>query len=158
MPKLLKLISAILLCEGAGILGSVFTFPAISSWYIYLNKPPFNPPNYLFGPVWTILYFLMGLTLYLLWTKKKTDKGIRNNAYVAFFVQLILNVIWSLVFFGLHNLLAGFLIIIILWIAILETIRRINLVDKTAANLLYPYLAWVSFATILNLSIVLLNP
>lgn len=156
--KILKLIISILLCEGAGILGSLFTFPAITLWYIYLNKPIFSPPNYLFGPVWTFLYFLMGVTLYLIWTKKKPSKIEQRNAYVAFFVQLILNVIWSVVFFGFHSPLGGLLIIVILWIAILETIRRVYLVDKLAANLLYPYLAWVSFASVLNLSIVILNP
>jgi len=158
MNKMIKLIISVLLCEGAGLLGSIFTAPAILSWYIYLNKPIFSPPNYLFAPVWTFLYFLMGVTLYLIWTKKKSDKDIRNNAYVAFFLQLILNVIWSVVFFGFRSPLGGLLIIIVLWIAILETIRRVYLVDKLAANLLYPYLMWVSFASVLNLSIVLLNP
>lgn len=156
MPNIFKLVASIIICEGAGIMGAVFTQPSVNLWYYYLKKPAFSPPNSVFFPVWTLLYLLMGITLYRIWTKKNA-KNLKNKAYVAFFVQLALNAIWSLIFFGLRSPLSGFFIIIILWVAILETIKRIYPLDKVAAQLLYPYLAWVSFATYLNLSIVLLN-
>lgn len=150
MNKIIRLILCIAVCEGAGILGSIFTFSAIPTWYVTLTKPPFSPPNYVFGPVWTTLYLLMGISLFLVWGKKKSD-------LTWFWVQLGLNVFWSIVFFGMKSPGLAFLVILLLWGSIFMTIKSFMKVNKSAAYLLYPYLAWVSFATILNLSIALLN-
>ena len=158
MPKLIKLVLSIAICEGAGIIGSVATFPAIPTWYAYLNKPPFSPPNFIFAPVWTILYLLMGISLFLIWQNtSKTLKKAKDESIQVFAAQLLLNVMWSIAFFGFHSPLAGLIIIIIMWILILETIRKFSKINKTAGFLLYPYLAWVSFASILNFSVWILN-
>lgn len=157
MKNLYKFIIAILICEGAGLIGSVFTMSSIPTWYATLNKPVFSPPNWIFAPVWTTLYFLMGVSLYLVWAKKIDKKALKIKAYQVFFAQLILNVLWSLVFFGMKSPFAGLVVIIILWLLIIETIRRFAKIDKTASVLQYPYLIWVTFATILNFSIWVLN-
>ena len=149
-----KLLASIILCLGVGSLGSFFTVSEIASWYATLQKPFFSPPNYLFGPVWTILYILMGISLYLVWVAKKKGK---EKAMQLFLIQLALNFFWSIIFFGLHSPEVAFVEIIAMWIFIYLTIKAFSGISKTAAYLLYPYLAWVSFATILNLSIVLLN-
>ncbi len=145
-----KFLLSIGLCLGAGILGSFFTFSAIPTWYATLNKPVFSPPNWVFGPVWTILYLLMGISLYLVWTKKKVP--------TVFWIQLVLNALWSIIFFGMRNPLLAMLDILALWVSIFLTIKAFSKINKLASNLLYPYLSWVTFATILNLSLVLLNP
>lgn len=150
MNKFLRLLLAVVLCEGAGLVGSIFTFSSVNSWYITLNKPFFNPPAWIFGPVWTILYLMMGISLYLAWNTKKISLK-------WFWIQLILNSLWSILFFGLRNPPLAFLEIILLWIAILLTIKSFWKYNKMASYLLFPYLFWVSFASILNLSIVLLN-
>ncbi len=157
MPKnIFKLIISIAMCEAVGIAGSVFTFSSVTTWYPLLNKPNFNPPNWIFGPVWTILYALMGMSLFLVWKKElKSNKA--KHALQIFFIQLALNFSWSFVFFGLQNPLSAFVVIIFLWISIVYTIMLFKKISKTAALLLYPYIAWVSFAVLLNLSIVLLN-
>lgn len=150
MNKFVKLVLFILLCESAGVIGSFFTFQTVSIWYPTLIKPFFNPPSFIFGPVWTILYLLMGISLSLVWGKKKTNLK-------WFWKQLFLNVLWSIAFFGLKNPILGLLVILLLAVSIILTIKAFSRVNKTAAYLLYPYIAWVSFATILNLSIVALN-
>ena len=125
-------------------------------WYATLNKPPFNPPNWIFGPVWSVLYLLMGISLYLILIQK--DKSIEQRIGVMLFAtQLLLNTLWSLIFFGLRNPALAFGEIIILWIFIFLTIIYFNKVNKIASFLLIPYLAWVSFAAILNLWIMILN-
>ncbi len=150
-----KFILAILLCEGAGIIGSIFTVSAIPTWYATLNKPSFSPPNWLFGPVWTILYLLMGISLYLIWKSKPSLlKGFTEK---LFYTQLLLNAAWSVIFFGMQQPLVAFLEIILMWIMIALTIMSAKKLNKTAAYLLIPYLLWVSFATLLNGAIVLLN-
>jgi translocator protein len=149
-----KLVVSIVLPLAVGGLSSIFTISAISTWYAALNKPFFNPPNWLFGPAWTILYFLMGISFYLLWNAKKKGK---EKAIQLFLIQLALNFFWSIIFFGWHSPQAALLEIVALWIFIFLTIRQSLSISKTAAYLLYPYLAWVSFASILNLFIVLLN-
>ena len=155
MPiKVPQLILSIGLCLGAGVLGSVFTTFAIPTWYAALNKPVFAPPNWVFAPVWTTLYVLMGISLYLVWTYKGKT---RQNAINIFFVQLGLNVLWSIIFFGFKNPALALVNIVALWIAIFLTIKSFYKVNGLAGNLLLPYLVWVSFASILNLSIVLLN-
>lgn len=139
----------------AGFLGSYFTAPFIPTWYSTLNKPFFNPPNFIFAPVWTTLYILMGISLYLvIVSKSKKDKIL---SYKYFFTQLILNTLWSIIFFGMQNPTLAFVEIIILWIFIYKTICEFKKINTTASYLLYPYLAWVSFASLLNLAIVVLN-
>lgn len=149
-----KFIVSIALPFATGAIGSYFTIPAIDSWYSTLNKPTFNPPNWVFGPAWTILYILMGLSFYQILVSKKKNK----DAAVKFFlIQILLNASWSIVFFGLRNPLLAGINIIALWIAIFLTIRAFSTISKTAASLLYPYLVWVSYAAILNISIIFLN-
>lgn len=145
-----KLISAVLICEGVGVLGAVVTIPSVNSWYQTLNKPSFSPPNFLFGPVWTALYLLMGVSLYLVWTKKKDIR--------LFWIQLGLNLLWSFLFFGLHSPILGLLDIMVLFVIIILTIKKFYDLSHFAGLLLFPYLIWVSFAILLNLSLVLLNP
>lgn len=158
MPKnLVKLILSIGLCLGAGILGSFFTISAIPNWYVTLNKPSFSPPNYLFAPVWTILYILMGISLYLVWKKKNPSTSLRTGVPAVFWIQLILNASWSIIFFGMRNPALALVDIIVLWIVILLTIKSFYKINKFAGQLLFPYLVWVSFASILNLAIILLN-
>lgn len=150
IKNLTKLILSIAICEGAGLIGSVFTFSAIPNWYITLNKPTFSPPNFLFGPVWTTLYFLMGISLYLIWEKK--------NSLKLFWIHLFFNASWSIAFFGLRNPLLGLINILILWILIIMVLYKFWKINKTAGLLLLPYLVWVSFATYLNYSIWIINP
>lgn len=150
MPKdLPKFIFAIGICLGVGFLGSFFTVSSIPTWYVFLNKPFFSPPNWIFAPVWTILYILMGISLYLIWQKKRVPN--------VFWIQLILNAVWSIIFFGMKNPAFAMVDILVLWISIFLTIKTFNKINKLAGKLLIPYIAWVSFASILNLSIVLLN-
>lgn len=136
-----------------GFLGSYFTISSIPTWYATLNKPFFSPPNFLFAPVWTALYILMGISLYLVLISKKN----KDLAVKVFLIQLFLNFLWSFIFFGLQNPLIAFLEIVALWVSILFTIKFFYPISKTSAYLLIPYILWVSFALILNLAIVLLN-
>lgn len=149
-----KIIASVLLCLSVGGLSSFFTASEITGWYSTLNKPFFSPPNWIFAPVWTTLYVLMGISLYLLWISNKKGK---QKALKFFFIQLILNFFWSIIFFGFHSPQLAFVEIIFMWIFILMTIKAALPVSRVSAYLLYPYLAWVSFASILNLSIFLLN-
>lgn len=153
---ILPLLASIALCETVGIVSSLFTFSSVTTWYPLLNKPSFNPPNWVFGPAWTILYALMGISLYLVWKKGTKNKKVIEGLKV-FFVQLAFNFSWSLVFFGLQSPLLALIVILLLWASIVYTIMLFQKISKTAALLLYPYIAWVSFAVLLNLSIVLLN-
>lgn len=152
--KIGKFIVSIGVSFSAGAIGSIFTFSAIPTWYATLAKPSFNPPNWLFGPAWTILYILMGIAFYLVWTSPRENKKI---AYMAFFAQLILNALWSIIFFGAHNLGLAFGEIVLLWLAILWTILEFRKISKPAAYLLIPYILWVTFAGILNFSVWRLN-
>ena len=150
----LKLFASIALPLSVGVAGSVFTVSSIPAWYAVLNKPFFSPPNWIFGPVWTILYILMGISLYFLWISKKKEK---IKVIKLFLIQLMLNLFWSIIFFSWHNPLAAFATIISLWIFIYLTIRQSYSIFKISAYLLYPYIVWVSFALVLNLFIVILN-
>lgn len=139
----------------AGFVGSYFTTPNIPTWYAGLNKPDFNPPNWIFAPVWTTLYFLMGVSLYLIiQTKSSLNK---SKAYYLFGFQLILNSLWSIIFFGRQNISFALTTIVLLWIIIASTIVEFKKFNKTAAKLLIPYILWVSFATLLNFAILRLN-
>ncbi len=158
--KVLKLIFSISICLAAGLIGSFFTADAISNWYATVNKPDFNPPNWIFGPVWTTLYILMGISLYRIWVSVPLKKHISPNkkkAIVVFGIQLILNTIWSIIFFGLENPGIALLEIYILLAAIVYTKYLFCKIDKLAGYLLIPYIAWVTFASILNFFIWQLN-
>lgn len=150
------MVFSILICEAAGIVGSLFTISAIPTWYATLNKPIFNPPNWIFAPVWTILYLMMGISLYLVWTKRIKTKGVKS-ALSVFGLQLALNASWSIVFFTGQSIFGGLTIIVLLWFLILITILKFFKISQTAALLLVPYLLWVSFATVLNFYIFKLN-
>lgn len=154
--NLFKLLGAIIFCELAGVIGSFFTIPSISSWYSILTKPNLAPPNWIFGPVWTTLYALMGIAAYLVWQKGLERKEVKV-ALGIFFLQLALNVLWSIIFFGHHSPAGAFAEITLLWLAILATILIFRKISKGAAWLLVPYLLWVTFAGYLNLLIWRLN-
>lgn len=156
MNRLIKLLGLIIVCEGIGFLGSAFTFPSIPTWYATLNKPAFNPPNWIFAPVWTTLYFLMGVSLFLILEKKLKKQ--RNFLIILFSIQLFLNFLWSIIFFGVHLPTLALIEITFLWISIALLIIDFWKFSKSAAILLVPYILWVSFASILNLYVVLLNP
>ncbi len=152
-----RLFAAIALAECAGIIGAIFTRPAIAGWYASLQKPLLNPPAWIFGPVWILLYALMGIALFLVW-KNKTGPAKRHAKAVGiFFVQLALNFLWSIIFFGLRNPGAAFIEIIILWTTIIVTIALFHKISKLAAWLLVPYILWVSFAGYLNFAIWMIN-
>lgn len=146
----------VVICELAGGLGAVFTTPRIGTWYTTLNKPEIAPPNWIFAPVWTILFAMMGVAAYLVWRKRKQDAR-AEEALMIFSAQLGLNIIWSALFFGLRSPQNAFAEIIILWLAILATIVRFKMISKNAAYLLLPYLLWVTFAGYLNFLIYTLN-
>ena len=146
-----RFIVSIFVCLAAGLVGSIFTTPAIPGWYATLQKPSFSPPNFLFAPVWTTLYILMGISLALILNKKN------KTAIIFFVVQLVLNSLWSILFFGLKSPKLAFVEIIFLWLAILITILKFFKISKLAGWLFVPYLLWVSYASVLNLTIVKLN-
>jgi translocator protein len=155
LKEILKLITGILICQAAGFLGSLFTTPAIPTWYAALRKPFFNPPDGIFGPVWTGLYFLMGISFFMVW--RRADHPGFKTALIFFFIQLVLNISWSIAFFGLRSPWLGFLDIVLLWIAIILTTWAFYKISKGAGLLFLPYLVWVSFAIVLNLSLCALN-
>ena len=156
MKKALGIVVFIIVCELAGFVGSLFTTPSIAGWYAGLTKPGFNPPGWVFAPVWTTLYALMGIAAWLVY-----DKGVKGadvkRALFVFVAQLVLNVLWSIMFFGAHQILGAFVIIVALWILILGTILRFHKISRPAAYLLVPYILWVGFATVLNASLYVLN-
>ncbi|MFH1587715.1 MAG: TspO/MBR family protein [Candidatus Diapherotrites archaeon] len=156
-PKeLIALVFFILISQMAGIIGSIFTFTSINSWYALLNKPFFSPPNWVFAPVWIILYLFMGIAAFLIWRKGFELKKVKT-ALSLFTIQLILNSLWSIIFFGLKNPFLAFLEIIVLWIAIALMIKSFYSIEKKASYLQAPYILWVSFAALLNFSIWFLN-
>ncbi|SHF51229.1 TspO and MBR related proteins [Kaistia soli DSM 19436] len=152
---IVSLIACLVVCFAAAAIGSAATLPSIPIWYEGLAKPDFNPPNWLFGPVWTILYALMAVAL---WRVVNNSAGAtRRRAVAIFSVQLILNAAWSVVFFGLHSITGGLITIALLDVAILATIAQFGRIDRLAGWLLVPYVIWVSFAALLNLAIFILN-
>jgi benzodiazapine receptor len=158
MPKIAfpKLILSIAVCQLAGVMGSIFTMPAIPGWYATLNKPWFTPPGWLFGPVWISLYTLMGIALYLVWARGFREKKSRM-ALGIFAVQLGLNAAWSFLFFGLQSPFLGLMGIIPLWILIALNIWAFRRIDRRAGYLLVPYIVWVSIAAALNYYVWVLN-
>ncbi len=154
--NIIRLIASILIPQAIGGIGALLTGPAIGSWYAGLNKPSFNPPNWIFGPVWTALYLMMGIALYLVW-KNGLSKKETKAAVAVFSVQLLLNLAWSYLFFYLHMPFAAFVDIILLWIAIAATMAAFVRIARPACILLVPYLLWVSFAAVLNFFLWQLN-
>jgi benzodiazapine receptor len=154
--NIIRLIVGIVACEGAGGIGSFFTRKAISTWYATLKKPAFTPPNSVFGPVWITLYALMGVAVFMVWREGLAQEGVRI-AFTIFWVQLVLNVLWSVIFFGRRSPLGGMVVILLLWSAILTTIIKFFAVSNVAGGLLIPYLVWVSIAANLNVRIWILN-
>lgn len=148
------LISA-LIANAAGLIGSVFTAQSVRTWYLIINRPSWNPPGWIFGPVWTILYILMGVASYLVWEKRGLPGA--KSALFVYGIQLVLNLLWSFLFFGLKNPGLAFAEIILLWLAIVATLVLFWRLNTTAGALLVPYLLWVSFASFLNYTIWKLN-
>ncbi|HXU27002.1 MAG TPA: TspO/MBR family protein [Bacteroidia bacterium] len=155
MNKIFKLILCLLLPLLVGAIGGVATAANVKGWFLTLQKPFFNPPNYLFGPVWTVLYILMGISLYLI--VQSANSSFKKRALIIFGIQLFLNFWWSFIFFQFHLLGVALLEIICMWLCIIATIVSFSKVDKRAAYLQVPYLLWVSFATTLNAAIWYLN-
>jgi tryptophan-rich sensory protein len=154
--NILKFIVAIVVPQLAGFIGAFFTMSAIPVWYAGLAKPFLSPPAWIFGPVWTTLFLLMGIAAFLIWRKGLEYAGVKT-ALAIFFFQLVLNTLWSIIFFGLKNPGVAFIEIVIMWLAILATIISFYKISKPAAYLLIPYLLWVSFASYLNYAIWMLN-
>jgi len=153
----IKLFIACGLCLSVGLMASLFTTrQTISNWYAALDKPFFTPPDWVFGPTWTVLYLLMGISAFLIWRRGINNRTVRI-CLALFIGQLVLNGLWTPLFFGLQMPLVAFVEILLLWSAILLTIMRFKRVSKTAALLLIPYILWVSFAAVLNGGIWLLN-
>jgi len=154
--SILKLVISIIICQLAGVVGSIFTSPSIPTWYASLQKPAFAPPNWIFAPVWITLFVLMGISLYLVWDRGWEKKEVKL-AVSIFGVQLVLNALWSILFFGLQSPLYAFIEIIILWVAILITIIKFYQIFRSAGVILLPYIIWVTIAASLNYSIWILN-
>jgi len=154
--NLLRLIAAVVFCEAAGVAGAVFTMSSIPAWYAGLNKPAFTPPNWVFAPVWTTLFALMGIALYLVWGNGLKEKKVKT-AVLVFAAQFALNILWSFLFFSLRQPLLAFAEIILLWLAIAATIIKFYPISRKAGLLLLPYLAWVTIASALNYFVWLLN-
>jgi tryptophan-rich sensory protein len=155
IKKILTLFVSILVAQLAGVLGSFFTAPNIQTWYVFLEKPFFSPPNWLFAPAWIILYALMGIAAFLIW-QKRGESGAKSALYL-YGIQLLLNALWSVVFFGLQNPFLAFLLILALWLLIVLVMVKFWKIERIAGILFVPYVAWVSFAAILNFSIWQLN-
>ncbi|MET0394325.1 MAG: TspO/MBR family protein [Chitinophagaceae bacterium] len=155
MNNLVKAIISIAIPLGIGVLGSLFTTPEIDGWFRTLQKPSWNPPDWIFGPVWTLLYVLMGIAFFLVW-KAERQTG-KSTAFCLYVIQLVLNLGWSFVFFNRHEIGWALAEIAVLWLFILLTIFSFARFHKAAAWLLVPYISWVSFAAILNYTIWQLN-
>ncbi|HLP59213.1 MAG TPA: TspO/MBR family protein [Candidatus Deferrimicrobium sp.] len=154
--KIGKLIFSLAICQLAGIIGGFFNAASNRNWYLTLNKPSFNPPNWVFGPVWVSLYLLMGIALFLVWITDSPG-NIKQAAMIFFFIQLVFNTVWSFFFFFLENPYLALVDIVLLLIFILLTLWKFYSVNRTAGFLLLPYLLWVGFAALLNYSIWILN-
>ena len=156
MNNTVRLIIAVLIPLLIGFTGGGFTASEIPGWYAKLNKPSWNPPNWLFGPVWTTLYIMMGIALYLVW-KSTAASSVKQTAFVLFAVQLSFNFSWSIIFFNQHQVGWALVEILVMWVFIVLTIFSFSRINNTAAWLLVPYVSWVSFAAILNYTIWKLN-
>ena len=155
-PDIAKLVVSVVICEAAGGIGAIFTTPAIETWYANLKKPSVTPPNSVFGPIWITLYLLMGIAVFMVW-RQGFDREDVTLAFVIFWIQLVINVLWSLVFFGRKSLLGGMILIFVLWVLILALIFAFLRVSAVAGGLLIPYIIWVTVAANLNVQIWRLN-
>lgn len=152
----MKLFISILVPLLVGAVAGLFTSSGVNGWYAVANKPWFNPPNWIFAPMWTLLYILMGIAFFLVW-KASADKNVKQTAMILFSIQLVINFFWSFIFFKLQQPGWAFAEIIFMWVMILLTILWFGKISATAAWLLVPYICWVSFAAVLNYSIWKLN-
>jgi translocator protein len=157
MNKYTKILVCVASCLAIGFLSGQVTKDAIITWYPNIIKPSFNPPNWIFAPVWSLLFTFMGIAAGLVWTKIDNNKETVKKALTFFAIQLALNALWSFLFFGLQNPMLALIEIILLWLTIYETYNQFSKIDKTAGYLFIPYLAWVGFALILNANIWWLN-
>lgn len=155
ISKLFKLLVSLILPIGLGSIAGMVTAKAVPVWYDTLVKPSFNPPSYLFGPVWTVLYIMMGISMFLIWITPKTE--LRQKALIVFGLQLFFNFWWSILFFSFHKILISVVDILILWFLIIYMITLFKKIKPIAAYLQIPYLLWVTFASVLNISIWYLN-
>ncbi|MCW1922412.1 tryptophan-rich sensory protein [Luteolibacter arcticus] len=156
MPLWVKIVLSIVVMEILGGVGGFVTASSIGSWYAALERPPGTPPNAVFGPVWTVLYAFMGIAFALVWHRAPAGPA-KRTALTAFFIQLLLNLVWTPIFFGAHQLAAALVVIALLIVAIIVTIVRFRPLDRLAAALLVPYLLWVCYATYLNAGFFVLN-
>lgn len=157
MQSNLRIFYCVVICLAVGFLSSKVTQSSINTWYPTLEKPSFNPPNWVFAPVWTLLFIAMGVAAGRVWNQFAFQKDLVKKGLLFFTVQLLLNALWSYLFFGLHNIVLALIEIILLWLVLYETFHVFKQIDKKAAYLLIPYLAWVGFATLLTGSIYYLN-
>jgi tryptophan-rich sensory protein len=157
MNRITKILTVVVTCLVIGYFSGIVTKSAITTWYPTLVKPSFNPPNWIFAPVWSMLYIMMGIAAGLVWDRMESNTPLVKKALVFFAVQLALNALWSYLFFGLMNPMLALLEIVILWLMIYETYVQFGKINKIAGYLFIPYLLWVSFAMVLNASIWWLN-
>lgn len=163
LSKPLKFIISLFIPLLAGYAGSLFTSKNIDTWYTYLNKPSFTPPNWVFSPVWTLLFILMSIAFYIIWIKydeRKTNGRNTSDPSIAmklYFVQLGLNILWSIIFFGMRDPRSAFIVIFFLLVVLLVTVGKFYDVSKKTIFILLPYLIWIFFALLLNVHIVILN-
>ncbi len=157
MNKITRILSVVVTCLVIGYFSGIVTRAAITDWYPTLVKPSFNPPNWIFAPVWSMLYIMMGVAAGLVWNRMEQEREVVKKALIFFAIQLALNALWSYLFFGLHNPMLAGLEIIVLWLMIFETYVQFGKINKIAGYLFLPYIAWVSFAAVLNASIWWLN-
>ncbi|WP_409415407.1 TspO/MBR family protein [Flavobacterium sp. PS2] len=157
MNKITRILAVVVTCLAIGYFSGIVTRTSVDTWYPTLIKPSFNPPNWVFAPAWSLLYFLMGVAAGLVWDRIEYEKEAVKNALVFFAIQLALNALWSYLFFGLMNPLLALLEVFVLWLMIYETLLKFIKINKIAGYLLVPYLLWVSYATVLNASIWWLN-
>jgi translocator protein len=157
MNKISRIAIVVVICLAVGYLSGMVTRASITTWYPTLVKPSFNPPNWIFAPVWTSLYVMMGVAAGLIWNQITTQKAAVTKALQFFTIQLVLNALWSYLFFGLHNLMLATIEVVLLWLMIFETYSQFAKINRTASYLMLPYLAWVSFASVLTASIWWLN-
>ncbi len=157
MNKITRILTVVVTCLVVGYFSGIVTRSAIITWYPTLVKPSFNPPNWIFAPVWSMLYVMMGVAAGLVWSQIDFDKEVVKRALVFFAIQLALNDLWSYLFFGLKNPMLAGVEIILLWLMIFETYTKFDKINKIAGYLFIPYLLWVSFAMVLNANIWWLN-
>jgi benzodiazapine receptor len=157
MQKIIRIAVVLTTCLLVGYFSGMVTRDSITTWYPTLVKPSFNPPNWVFAPVWTILYIMMGVAGGMVWNRLEQDPENVKKAFTFFIIQLALNAAWSVIFFYFHNPFLALIEVILFWLLIFETHIQFKKIDKTAGLLFIPYLAWVSFATVLNASIWWLN-